>query len=811
MNTENTNTDQKNSQNILPQWDIVHLDSNQTLQEEKKSDNITDINNNPKNILDNINIPLQSDKPKINLQVKQWNRVSSSGLLLWCVAFFVVFVWILFWALFFSTSNPQTLQSIGLDSATVKTLLNVFAGLFFGVIILSLLWLTSYNGYKAATIKDWSKAKNIFGLVVSLLFMLIFVGLALFSFSKIKDIQISGGLWSSNLILPYMEIKKNPNDLSYTSDKRLIFTTNTKIIWPVNIFYQINNQLFTDQILSTIWQNSTINYIKLDCGNGQILDSRTSPFNQSFFWWDPCFYTNKWTYEVVLEYNYTALNGISNSIKQPVGSIDVISDISFLWTSQKYIFNDKKSEIIVGNSPTKVSINAQKIFTDLWLTDVNIARDLDGNGTIDKKDRADFTQYYLTPKLYSIYYTLPNFDYTFVAKVRVNAGDVPLCKVTTESLWDSNYKFGIVIDDNQIDILNYKFDIIDQSNGDIIKSINSDKKIMEYGFDAGKIYKVRWFFTTTENKNWLCESDDINIGNKSRKILTTFFTKLPTENDYNKIDISWQNTISDSIIEINDLPILLQFRIEKTVATVASPKYEVYMNSKIINPSSQWVYTISIEDSKPQKLQIKWYDDVQKEYYKNFNIIVKKKNVIAKIAVDKAVWFDPLTVKLDASITKLNDYDDEIIYFTWDFGDGTKLNNISQWKITHSYVFDMIKESGEYYPKVTIKTKKWYTDTYTMPNPIIVKRQIRTAKININSHPWQVAKIWDIVSLSLQTDWDIKNINRSFGNDKNISCDGRSCMDTNVTYAEAGYYDIVAQVDYNDAPSSTQVVKLKVE
>ena len=37
-----------------------------------------------------------------------------------------------------------------------------------------------------------------------------------------------------------------------------------------------------------------------------------------------------------------------------------------------------------------------------------------------------------------------------------------------------------------------------------------------------------------------------------------------------------------------------------------------------------------------------------------------------------------MIVKLDASISKLNDPDDEIIYFTRDFGDGKTLNNISQ-------------------------------------------------------------------------------------------------------------------------------------
>jgi len=42
------------------------------------------------------------------------------------------------------------------------------------------------------------------------------------------------------------------------------------------------------------------------------------------------------------------------------------------------------------------------------------------------------------------------------------------------------------------------------------------------------------------------------------------------------------------------------------------------------------------------------------------------------------VGFDPLTVTLDASISQLNDADDEVVYFTWDFGDGTIVRNVSQ-------------------------------------------------------------------------------------------------------------------------------------
>jgi len=48
---------------------------------------------------------------------------------------------------------------------------------------------------------------------------------------------------------------------------------------------------------------------------------------------------------------------------------------------------------------------------------------------------------------------------------------------------------------------------------------------------------------------------------------------------------------------------------------------------------------------------------------------------------------------LDASTTTLNDPGDEIVYFTWDFGDGEIKKNISQAVIQHVYNYDQTKEN----------------------------------------------------------------------------------------------------------------------
>ncbi|MEI6119263.1 MAG: hypothetical protein WCP92_09000 [bacterium] len=51
---------------------------------------------------------------------------------------------------------------------------------------------------------------------------------------------------------------------------------------------------------------------------------------------------------------------------------------------------------------------------------------------------------------------------------------------------------------------------------------------------------------------------------------------------------------------------------------------------------------------------------------------VNRADVVGKLIVTPdTVGTDPFTVKFDASTTILNDTGDEIVSFTWDFGDGT--------------------------------------------------------------------------------------------------------------------------------------------
>jgi hypothetical protein len=77
-----------------------------------------------------------------------------------------------------------------------------------------------------------------------------------------------------------------------------------------------------------------------------------------------------------------------------------------------------------------VQFNSQQLFTDLELPENKVSWDLDGNGSVDQKDKVNFTNLYQDPQLYYIYYNLPGLstDYYGFA-LRVQQDDRAGCTV----------------------------------------------------------------------------------------------------------------------------------------------------------------------------------------------------------------------------------------------------------------------------------------------------------------------------------------------------------------------------------------------
>lgn len=115
------------------------------------------------------------------------------------------------------------------------------------------------------------------------------------------------------------------------------------------------------------------------------------------------------------------------------------------------------------------------------------------------------------------------------------------------------------------------------------------------------------------------------------------------------------------------------------------------------------------------------------------------------------VGSDPFTVTFDASSTILRDKGDQIVYLTWDFGDGEVKKNLSQAIVSHTYKYDADNENGTYTPLVTIQTKKGHVLTFT-GDLISVMRPVPNISIDFDSHPSQIAKVGDKVDLILKAE-----------------------------------------------------------
>ncbi|USN56235.1 MAG: PKD domain-containing protein [Candidatus Peribacteria bacterium] len=168
-----------------------------------------------------------------------------------------------------------------------------------------------------------------------------------------------------------------------------------------------------------------------------------------------------------------------------------------------------------------------------------------------------------------------------------------------------------------------------------------------------------------------------------------------------------------------------------------------------------------------------------------------------------SVGDEPFTVTLDASTVTLNDPDDEVVYFSWDFGDGEVKKNQSQGRIQHTYYFNEETQEGIYHPTCTITTRKGETMTLSLADPITIKRALRHAEIIFDSHPAQLANIGENVDMSLIVDGIPSTVIWDFGDGQNFQCTGRTCNEVTHNFLDTGTYAVSVTISYGDHPDVT--------
>jgi len=318
-------------------------------------------------------------------------------------------------------------------------------------------------------------------------------------------------------------------------------------------------------------------------------------------------------------------------------------------------------------------------------------------------------------------------------------------------------------------------------------------------------------FVTKDGKTWSCESEDFRVGQANYTASYEVLFKTPQHDQYTILETNPSISVgSNNTIFTKEIPTTIKLTIKDIRPSQDDLTIQVlYDEQPLVSPSGN-EFEVLVENAGNHiitiQLQKPWTKELQ--ILKTFTIQALQEDIVGKLLVTPdTVGIDPFTVTFDASVTTVNDPDDEIVAFTRDFGDGDIKRNVSQGVINHTYNFNIQTQEGTYYPKVTMMTKKWHVLTTKTDNPIIVKKTLRNVRINFISHPAQQAKLKDAISFSLTADGTPKTITRTFG-DERVECSGRDCMDVTHSFPTAGSYDISVTVTYQDHPDVTDSAKI---
>lgn len=140
-------------------------------------------------------------------------------------------------------------------------------------------------------------------------------------------------------------------------------------------------------------------------------------------------------------------------------------------------------------------------------------------------------------------------------------------------------------------------------------------------------------------------------------------------------------SLIDDTISLAELPTELKFILNEVRPRTEQVDVVVMYDDKTLLTTDQKTYDINIESPGTHTIAIRVRDKKtgEEQTVKTVQVIVQQEQIVGKIVVKPdTVGIEPFTVKLDASTTTINDPDDEIVYFTRDFGDGDIKKNISQ-------------------------------------------------------------------------------------------------------------------------------------
>lgn len=743
-----------------------------------------------------------SEKAKVAVKNKSWSKISVMQFAIWCVFILFLLVWWLATIFYYLVSNPTQMSSVWITPQTAKTLLQTFVVIFFGFLFLLWFGLLIVNAYRRSTVKNKSKFWYILGTIFGFFIFIFSLVLGSVLLSRISNISVGDLMDPYSILRPYLRL--------YNNDRVYIFgDNNLKLIAPWVVSFGINKSLLDSQIISKLWQ-SQIQSIKLNCGNGQMLDIDLSIMKE-FDWF--CAYYTKWNYPLNLTISYINVQTserLENSFS--VWALDFEAEIKV--SNNDDVVRNVPLDVIVWKVPSKVNFDASEVFTNFDLGEYKVVWYLDWIGNVYKEDLVSVSYVYKEAKVYNIWVKFPGLNnYLYSFPMRVEQSDVPICEISYNLIKWSEYNIKANFLDLKVWITDYQFDIFDNNSAKIIDSIKNKNWYINYTLPAKWTYSIISRFITDEWKSWKCESEDIEVGSMSFDVLYDIYLKSPQSPNFVKIDLKNSNIFSNWSLIINEIPTVLKIDITKITPNNPGLTKLVTIDSKPILSSDGKSYEVTLDENKSYEISI-IIEDINRGTKSEYIIPVeiKRNDIVWKLIITPdTVGNSPFTVQLDASTTTVNDPKDEIVYFTWDFGDWEVKKNFSQSVVSHTYKYDTKNENWEYFPKVTIKTRNWREIVIWSWMRVIVKKSIVNLKINIDSHPAQVAKAWDKVDFSLEMIWLPKTMRWDFGDWNDLECNARECVTASKVYNEAWTYNVRVFVTFEDQPDVEDSINIKIQ
>ena len=799
---------------------------------------------------------VQVNKPT---EVKKWSvtNFSLKKVAIWCGI-----VLLLIFAGFFVTlssliKNPNALLWIWVDASTAKVLLQAFTGLLFWSVILIMLWVIISNIYRLITVKNQWKWKYIRWLIWWIIWAAAMWALILMVFGWIWKIVTEVKHIDYDIVQPYLVWRVEEERIDefahpYKNGGEESKGVEYPLIAPAEMAFSLRwNELIklTDKDLPS-WYDKENMTVRLICGNkdGTILETNSSDDGRNdirFNW--TCLYSKKWEYTYWIEVTYN--NTISKEVKTTtynLKSLDFSSEIRIYKTitssnsanSKTVDLTSSNGEFLLWKAPAKITIDANQVFRDFSAKWYEVEWDMDGDFLSDRVNQAAFDYSYRMPQLYYVTYKFSEIydDLWYRFPVRVEQSDKPVCWVDVDRYPWTN-KFQIVsnfVDESSVStISSYNYTIKNSATRKVLKELRDQSQKITYELPDTWSYVVILDYVTVDGKQWWCESDLIQLEKETFNVQYSLLAKDPDTwrfkelcNDKSKT--SEYNRCTE--IKLDTVPQSYQLQIKTITPMSINTSKAVYFentsesieNTHALMEDNE-TYDFTIPDEWTYELRIVTSDKTMgiEDATKVIKFVAKKPDIIWILSITTAEqdpdlrkpvseWFEPLQVILDASKTEINVPWDEIIYFTWDFGDWEVKTNQQNGVVVHTYNYNYKKETWIFEPKVTITTLQWLTEVVSWPK-LNVKKWLISVELSSISHPSRQAPTDVDVTFVAEFDWLPERMTWDFWDWSPVyTCKGRSCTEVTHAFEKEWIYSIKVNLEFDAIQQVDEMMDFKV-